>query len=692
MVNDVEFKFEVPGCGHEFRVESFQVTEELSKPFHITLSLLSLEPNVTTESLIRKAGTLTVYGQGVEAGRYFSGVVNEVRYLGTGRRFSRYQLILVPQCWFLSQRQDCRIFQQKSAQDIVSEVLDDASVTDYRFELSGLYPAKEYVLQYRETDLHFVQRIMAEHGMWYYFEHTDANHTMVIVDSNDAIAPLVSSPLNASYIGPIAYHTDGGGTPDREHISDLELVDRVRTGEVTYTDYNYEQPKIPQEMTSSGDIDQDLKLFDYPGRYVDPAIGQVRTQEWMSEHIVDNQYVEASSDVMRLASGYSFNISDHPRTEINREYIMLSVMHSGSDPQVHEDEASGMPTTYHNQFICISRDIEFKAPKLSAPVVDGPQTAVVVGPAGEEIYTDKLGRIKVQFHWDRYGNSDEHSSCWIRVSQSMAAPTWGAVYLPRIGHEVVITFLEGDPDRPLVTGAVYNGLHFPPYSLPENKTRTTFRTQSHKGTGYNELSFEDEANQEEVYIHAQKDMSTKVLNNRFRDIGQDEFLKVARHQTNEIHGDHKETIEGHKTTEVNSTFTETVEQDVTVTYNANETQYVKNNVELEIGDNRTTKIGKNDDLDVGENSNLTVGASKSSDIGADDNQTVGGNLTVSVKGNTSYKADGATQIVSGEKIVLKTGGSSLVMNSDGSIKLSGSAITIEGSAKVIVKGGNVAIN
>ncbi|GAL20877.1 VgrG-3 protein [Vibrio maritimus] len=692
MVNDVEFKFEVPGCGHEFRVESFQVTEELSKPFQITLSLLSLEPNVTTESLIRKAGHLSLYGQGVATARHFSGVVNEVRYLGTGRRFSRYQLILVPQCWFLSQRQDCRIFQQKSAQDIVTEVLDDAAVTDYRFELSGNYPAKDYVLQYRETDLHFVQRMLAEHGMWYYFEHTETNHTMVIVDSNDAIAPLVSTPLNASYIGPIVYHADGGGVPDREHISDLELVDRVRTGQVTYTDYNYEQPKIPQEMTSTGDLDNDLKLFDYPGRYVDPAMGQVRTKEWMSEHIVDNQYVEASSDVMRLASGYSFNIGEHPRSEINREYIMLSVMHSGSDPQVHEDEAGGQATTYHNQFICISREVEYRAPKLAAPVVDGPQTAVVVGPAGEEIYTDKLGRIKVQFHWDRYGGHDEHSSCWIRVSQSMAAPTWGAVYLPRIGHEVVVTFLEGDPDRPLVTGAVYNGLHFPPYSLPENKTRTTFRTQTHKGTGYNELSFEDEADQEEVYIHAQKDMSTKILNNRFRDIGQDEFLKVARHQTNEIHGDHKETIDGHKTTQVNSTFTETVEQDVSVTYNANETQFVKNNAELEIGDNRTTKIGKNEDLDVGENSNLTVGASKSSDIGADDNQTVGGNLTVSVNGNTSYKADGATQIVSGDKIVLKTGGSSLVMTSDGSIKLSGSSITIEGSDKVVVKGGNVAIN
>ena len=692
MTTDVEFKFEIQGTGHEFRVESFQVTEELSKPFQVSLSLLSLDADITFDELIRKPALLTLYGQGMGSARVFHGMVNEVRFAGQGRRFARYQLVLVPQTWFMTQRQDCRIFQNLSAPDIISQVLDDASVTDYRLDITGTYPEKEYVLQYRESDSNFVQRMLAEHGMWYYFEHTDASHTMVIVDSNDAIPELLSTPLNASHLGPLVYHSEAGGVADREHIFDLAAINRVRTGSTTYSDYNYEQPKIPQEMGSDGPLDQDLKQFDYPGRYVDPAMGQIRASEWIADHQVDNQQIEASSSIMRIIPGYSFSISEHPRRAINRDYTMLSVVHSGHNPQVHEDETNGLPTTYENQFVCIPRDVIYKAPKLPAPMVDGPQTAVVVGPDGEEIYTDALGRIKVQFHWDRYGNNDEHASCWIRVSQSMAAPTWGAVYLPRIGHEVVVTFLEGDPDRPLVTGAVYNGLHYPPYALPENKTRTTFRTQTHKGTGYNELSFEDEANQEEIYIHAQKDMSTKVLNDRFRDIGQDEFLKVGRHQTNEVHGDHQETIDGHKTTQVNSTFTETVEQDVTVTYNANETQTVKNDSALSINDNRTTKIGLNDDLDVGENSNLTVGASRSADVGADDNLSVGGNLTVAVKGNTSYKADAATQVISGDKIVLKTGGSSLVMNSDGTIKLSGSSITVEGSDKVIIKGGNVAIN
>ena len=692
MANKLEFKFEIFETEHEFRVESFNAVEELSKPFHINLSLLSLDANITFDELIRKPALLSVFGQGTGVARQFHGVVNEVRYLGEGRRFSRYQLILVPQLWFLTQRQDCRIFQDNSVTDIVAAVLDEAAVTDYRFEASGIYPTKDYVLQYRESDYKFVQRLLAEHGLWYYFEHTATTHTMVIVDKNDAITELANNLSNSSFIGPVMFQAEGGGNADREHIFELASVNYVRTGQVAYSDYNYEQPRTPLEVGSAGAIDTDLASFDFPGRYTESTEGQMRSDHLMAENAVDHYKIEAVSSVMRLTPGYSFVLNKHPRLVLNRDYTILSVTHTGYTPNVYEEEANEAPSSYHNEFSCLPYDIEFKAPKLLAPVIDGSQTAVVVGPQDEEIYTDTLGRIKVQFHWDRYGTNDEHSGCWIRVSQSMAAPTWGAVYLPRIGHEVVVTFLEGDPDRPLVTGAVYNGLHYPPYSLPENKTRTTFRTQTHKGTGYNELSFEDEANQEEVYIHAQKNMSTKVLNDHATNIGQDDFLVVQRHQTNEIKGDHHETIEGHKTTQVNSTFTETVNEDVAVTYSANEQKSVANNATLNISENRTTTIGKSDGLTITENSNLSVGASRTSDVVADDNQTVGGNLTVSVQGNTSYRADGATQIISGNKIVLQAGSSSLVMNSDGTIKLSGNAITIEGSSTVTVTGGQVAVN
>ncbi|WP_104024180.1 type VI secretion system tip protein VgrG [Vibrio hyugaensis] len=692
MVNDVDFTFYVSGFSGAFKVESFRITETVSSPFEMNLTVLSDDDAITFEALSRKMGVLSLFGQGVGTARQFNGSISELRYLGSGRRFSRYHITLVPNLWFLTQRQDCRIFQMQAVPDIIRQVFGDAGMSDYRFELSAQYEAKEYVLQYRENDQHFVQRLMAEHGLWYYFEHSEAGHTMVIVDSNDAIPELISSPTNASYLGPVIYHSQGGGTPDREHIFDLEQTHRTRTGIVSYGDYNYLTPKIPQGKSADEGPNFDLQRYDYLGRYTSPDLGQQRVTEWMSEYTVDSHQIEAASDIMRLTSGYSFDISQHPRAGINRDYLMLTVMHTGFNPRVHEEESSDEPTTYHNQFICLPRDVTFRAPKMASPVVDGPQTAVVVGPAGEEIYTDEYGRIKVQFYWDRYAQSDEHSSCWLRVSQSMAAPNWGAVYLPRIGHEVIVTFLEGDPDRPLVTGAVYNGLHTPPYSLPENKTRTVFRTQSHKAEGYNEMYFEDENDQEEVHFRAQKDMKTKVLNNRYRDIGNDEELNVGNNQENNILGDRKEVIDGHKTSITKQTFMEQVEEDVHVTYNANESEKIANNRDLYIDENRQTLIGKDDSLDVGQDQNTVIMASRSIDVGADDTHSIGNNLSVEVNGNTSIRSDGETAVVSADEIKVLVGASSLVLKSSGNIHLNGTSITIDGASSVTATGGKVDIN
>ena len=692
MANDIEFSFEVSGFLGAFKVESFRVTEVLSAPFEMTLTVLSENHSITFEALSRKTGVLNIYGQGLAMARQFNGSVSELSYLGTGRRYSRYQITLVPQLWFLNQRQDCRIFQNKTVPDIIRDVFDDAGMSDYRFELSGQYQAKEYVLQYRESDHNFVQRLLAEHGLWFYFEHSDTAHTMVIVDSNDAIPELVSTPLNASYFGPMLFQSHGGGVADKEHIFDLEKIHRALTSDVSYSDYNYLTPKIPQNTAAQDGVNTDLKRFDYPGRYTSPDFGGQRIKEWMSEYRVDSDQVHASSNIMRLASGVSFEISGHPRSSINRDYLMFSVMHSGENPRVHEEEGADAPTTYHNQFVCLPRDVTYRAPKMAAPVVDGPQTAVVVGPAGEEIYTDEFGRIKVQFHWDRYGQSDEYSSCWLRVSQSMAAPNWGAVYLPRIGHEVVVTFLEGDPDRPLVTGAVYNGLHNPPYELPEHKTRTVFRTQSHKAEGYNEMHFEDENGQEMVYFHAQKKMRTKVLNNRYRDIGNDEELKVGRNQENEIFGDRKEDIHGHKTSVTKQTFKDRVEQDVTITYNANESKQVAGEQKLTTYENRKTLIGGNDSLEVGNDLDETIQASRSGNIGSDDTQGVGKHLDVEVSGSTSLRSDGQTAIVSADEIAVKVGFSGLLLKSNGNILLYGSDITIDGLSSTKIQGAQVKMN
>ncbi len=692
MVNDVNFTFDVSGFSGAFKVESFRITETVSSSFEMNLTVLSDDDAITFEALSRKMGVLSLFGQGVGTARQFNGCISELRYLGTGRRFSRYHITLVPHLWFLTQRQDCRIFQMQTAPDIIRQVFDDAGMSDYRFELSAQYEAKEYVLQYRESDQHFVQRLMAEHGLWYYFEHSDAGHTMVIVDSNDAIPELISTPINASYLGPVIYHAQGGGTPDREHIFDLEQIHRTRTGLVSYGDYNYLTPKTPQGTSADEGPNFDLQRYDYLGRYTSPELGQQRATEWMSEYTVDSHQIEAASDIMRLTAGYSFDISQHPRSGINRDYLMLTVMHTGFNPRVHEEESSDEPTTYHNQFVCLPRDVTFRVPKMASPVVDGPQTAVVVGPAGEEIYTDEYGRIKVQFHWDRYAQSDEHSSCWLRVSQSMAALNWGAVYLPRIGHEVIVTFLEGDPDRPLVTGAVYNGLHTPPYPLPENKTRTVFRTQSHKAEGYNEMYFEDENDQEVVHFRAQKDMKTKVLNNRYRDIGNDEELKVGNKQENKILGNRKEEIDGHKTSIAKQTFTEEIIGDVSASYNTNLSKKVASNQSKKIQYNHKTIIGKSDELLVDGELSQEIWQSRSIDVGGDDNQNIRQHLTVRVGSNTSIKSDEQTAVISSNEIRLQVGASGLLLKNDGKIHLYGTSVTVDGASNISVKGAKVNMN
>jgi len=692
MVSDMNFSFEVSGNTDKFKVESFQVNEQVSDNFTIQLTLLSEDHDITFDALSRKSGVLRLTGQGLATSRAFHGIINSLMYLGTGRRFSRYQITLVPEIWFLTQKRNCRIFQQQPVPEILRSVFSDAGVSNFRLELSGSYPAKEYLLQYRESDHHFVQRIMAEHGLWYYFEHTEANHTMVILDSNDAIADLLSTPLNASHIGPLLYHSDQGGMADQECISDLQQSHITRIGQVSYNDYNYLTPDIPQGGNKSDHDNDDLENYDYPGRYISPSEGAEKVNQSMEALLAENHHVLADSNIMRLTAGYRCSIHEHPRQQLNRSYLLLKTEHTGYNPTVNEEEAGESPCTYSNRFVALPDDITYRAAKLNAPVVDGPHTAVVTGPAGEEIYTDELGRIRVQFHWDREGENNEQSSCWLRVSQSMAAPGWGAVYLPRIGHEVVVTFLEGDPDRPLVTGSVYNGLHTPPYPLPEHKTRTVFRSQSHKGEGHNELYFEDENRQEEVYFHAQKDMHTKILNDRHREIGRDEYLKVGNLQQNDIDGNQQETVDGHKTSHIVQTFNETVERDVDLSLNENKQQKVALNSELKQGSNKQIIVGRNRTQEVkAEDSNVVI-KNRSAEIDVDDTITIGKNLSVEALGNISIRSNTTATVVSADELTIRAGASSLVLKSSGDIHLFGNQISIAGAGSVTAKGSKVDIN
>ncbi|KDM90033.1 type VI secretion system tip protein VgrG [Photobacterium galatheae] len=700
MSHPVQFSFSIEKSEHEFRVESFEIKERLFQPFEMKVSLLSRDADNSLDDLVRQAGVLKLFGQGRDVSRLFHGVIREVRFLGTGRQFSRYELILVPDLWFLEQRSDCRIFQDLTINEIIESVLEEAGVTSYRM-LAEVGEKQEYILQYRETDLDFIHRLMSQHGLWYFFDHTETGHELVILDKNELVSELPSTPENATLVPnaelhTILFHGDAGGVPDREHIFEADFAARTHSGAVSQTDYHYLTPNTCL-MASAADFEAentyiDLAIYHHPGRYQQQPQGKLQSDYRLSALKITGTELKATSCVMRLIPGYSFVMEGHPRQSLNRDFILLAVEHKGHDPQAHAEENNGEPTTYHNQIIAFPVELTYRAAALPAPRVEGPQTAVVVGPANEEIYTDNLGRVKVQFHWDRLGGMDEHSTCWVRVSQTLAGPSWGAVILPRIGHEVVVTFLEGDPDRPLVTGAVYHALHQPPYPLPEHKTKTVLRTQTHQGTGFNEISFEDEANQEEMYFHAQKNMRTTVLNDRFTAIGQDEERIVGHQQTNEILGNQREVIGGNKTSLAQQTFVEDVAKDVVTTYNANESVNIAQDQTRKVLGHQTSKVGKDDRLEISENQMTTVHASRNLNIGGNHGFNVDSQFALSVGKNVTVTSDGQTTIISADEIQLLTGASGIVLKSDGKILLSGLNMTLDGADKLNIQGGNVKIN
>ncbi|MDA9556865.1 type VI secretion system tip protein VgrG [Vibrio sp.] len=694
MASKMHFEFEILDSELEFRVESFNVNEALSQPYSVNLTLLSENPNIVWEEVVQQPAVLRLLGQGAGTSRLFHGVVHTLRYLGEGRRFSRYQLTVFPTLKNLEHRSDSRIFQSKTVKEIITEVLADAGINDVHFVLQDNEhdTPLDYVLQYNETDLAFFNRLLAENGMWYYFEHNPERHAIVIANQNAHFEPLPNDLTNSSYIGALYCQEVSGGNSDREHVNHIEVEHHVQTEHTTYRDYNYQKAtqKIEQE---SGFAESPLKQFLYPGRFQENARGGHLVNHAQLNVDMEKGNTTFSSDIMRLQVGYKTELCNHRRDSVNTEYNIVSITHQGMDTTSHEEEASdGAMATYSNHVIVLKHDVEVKSAPRSQPLIQGTQTAVVVGPQGEEIYTDEQGRVKVQFHWDRYGAKDENAGCWVRVSQTLAGTGWGSVFTPRVGQEVVVTFLEGDADRPLITGVVYNSSHSLPYALPEEKTRTVIRTQTYKGTGYNELSFDDRTDEEEIYIRAQKDMVEEIQNNRFRLIGQNDKLEVKADKDHSIEGNQTELIKGNKQATVEGTFTETVVQDVKVDYQANETKHVGLDSTLTVDQSRNEAIKMDDNLNVTKNRSVSIGQSHDVKVGSNETIDIGSNLSINVGGNTLQQSGGTTAISSGNSITLSVGAASLIMNSDGTIQLSGSNVTVNGSAFVGLSAPSVSAN
>ena len=451
----LQFTLTLPGVD-DIAVIDFTHREALSQPFELVLNLASRDGRLDAAELLDREATLTVWQDG-EALRHVHGIVSEFGRGDRGHRRTFYSLVLRPALWRLSLRHNSRIFQKVDPLTIINTLCDERGITDVAFAVTRELPEREYCVQYRETDLAFIERLAAEEGLFYFHEFEESAHRLVFADDPQVLANL----------GERTYHSRAGGTAPTRHVRKLSHTARVAAATATLKDYSFKNPAYAQLHEHLGrDVEAhgqqtDYEHFDYPGRYKQDASGQpftrIRLEELRREAITAN----AESDLPELAPGVRFSLTDHDTQSLNRDWQVVEARHVGEQPQALEEDgmthsdASGM-TRYANQVTLIPGDAPWRPTPNPKPRVDGPQVAFVVGPEGEEIYCDEHGRVKVQFPWDRYAEPNETASCWVRVAQGWAGGGYGSIAIPRIGHEVIVSFLEGDPDQPLVTGRTYH--------------------------------------------------------------------------------------------------------------------------------------------------------------------------------------------------------------------------------------------
>jgi type VI secretion system secreted protein VgrG len=549
--------------------------------------------------------------------------------------------------WFLTRTADCRIFQEKTVPEIIKEVFADHSMAVFDDGLTGTYIKREYCVQYRETDFNFVSRLMEEEGIYYYFEHGDGKHTLKLVDSDTGHKKLDGKPN-------IAYHLPGRSLHgDEEYIQIFRQDQRIQPGLVATRSYDFAKPKADLGVKAQNiqkHESADYEWYDFEGDYIQTDNGdhlaQVRVDELHSEF----ELAEAECNVREIAVGRLFGFTNAPRKDQEKDYLIVSAewdLQNNTYETVTQEDA-----VYHCTMKVLQSKQQFRpARSTPRPTMGGPQTAVVVGPGGEEIYCDKYGRVKVQFHWDRYGKKNENSSCWIRVSNPWAGANWGGMAVPRMGQEVVVDFLEGDPDQPIIIGRVYNADQMPPYALPANMTQTGIKSRSSKGGGaanFNEIRFEDKKGSEQVFIHAEKNQDIEVENDETKWVGHDRKKTIDHDETVLVKNNRTETVGVNEKIDIGANRTETVGANESISVTANRTRTVGQNEVVTVGLTRTHTVGVNEAISVGAAQEVTVGGLQAITVGANQTTNVGVNQSTSVGANRSVEvgSNQTTQVAS----------------------------------------------
>ncbi|MBP2298718.1 type VI secretion system Vgr family protein [Azospirillum picis] len=673
--------------------------EGLSRLFRYTITMVSSEMAIAPADILGKALTLSIARKGGDP-RVINGIV---RSFTAGplalRGYRRYTAEIVPTLWLATLRSDCQVFQDKSVVQIVDAMLADCGVTEVKKQgLSGTHNARPVCVQYRETHFDFIARLLQDEGIFFYFQHEAGKHTLVLSDSAAGYADCLDKDV-------IHAASNQGNTLV---IDSWAHGQSYVSGKWTLSDYNFETPSTDLAASTTTVLSvpafKSHERFDYPGGYGVKADGTTLSRLRMEETETGYEQVAGSGTYRGLSAGGKITMAGHAvAAEVGQGYVLTELALSAQD-ESHLGNAGG-PPAFSCRFAAIPDATVFRPPPVPRPRTHGPDTATVVGPSGEEIYCDKYGRVRVQFHWDRKGTDDEKSFVWLRVAQAMAGKNWGTIFTPRVGMEVLVDYLGGDPDRPLIVGCVYNGENLPPYTLPDNKTQSGIKTRSSKGgdaTAFNELRFEDKKDAEEIYFHAQKDFKRVVEN--------DDSLQVDHDQTITVKNDRTETVsEGNEAVTISKG-----NRTVTVSEGNDTHEVTKGNRSLTVGQgNRTVTVSQGNDSHTVSQGNRTVEVGQGKDT-----LTVGqGDMAVNVKmgayslklglGDATVKADaGKITLEAATGIELKVGANSVKIDQMGvtikggmvkltgdmQVQIKGAMTQVNGDAMVQVKGGVVTIN
>lgn len=609
--------------------------ESVSALFTFQLDLMAEDDAIDPKKLLGKGAAVTIQQQdGSE--RYLHGLVSRFAQLGRRDNLTDYRAEIVPWLWILSLSRDCRIFQDLSVLEIIEKVFKAQGFSDYEVECTKKYPKREYCVQYRESNLNFVSRLMEEEGIYYFFKHSKSKHTLVLADHNSTVEPYPGFP-SARY----GVHEN----VDEDIVTEIMREDALFVGKVTLRDYDPLQPMLTLNNTLSGDGVNEI--YDYqPVLYTKLDEGDRYARLQLEVEEASRRILRGVSTCRFFGAGTRFKLEEHQRSDMNAEYTLLEVEHSGrtGDYRTFEDA----PFDYTNTFQCIPHATPYRPPlRAVKPVMRGTQSALVVGKSGEEIWTDKYGRVKVQFHWDREGKKDEKSSCWVRVSSTWAGKQWGAISLPRIGQEVLVEFEEGDPNRPIIIGSVYNADQLPPYTLPGDQTQSGTKSRSSKGGGnadFNEIRFEDKKGSELLYVHAQKDKQVMVENDRTEEVGHDEKILIKNNRTEEV------------------------KKDETIKIGGNRKEEVAGNEEIKITGNRKEEVSGNEEIKIKGNWK----------------ENVTGNIEIDAVGNIKVNSKGKITMEAAAGIELKVAGS-VVKITPASVEIKAPQIKVQGLAMVELK-------